>query len=227
MMKFEDLEVWKRAARLSADIYRQLLNLKDYGFKDQITRSGLSVPSNIAEGFERESQKENIAFLSYAKGSCGELRCQTYIGMDITLLTVLHPLNSYLQPVAHTFLLPVDDTDYHPALFAHPHILRVAGSYAIRPQHSPLPPPDAAGRCIAPGVSAPAATCPLCSLVHLNCEHQRIEPSRANPVFARCAVLPPSCRESCHVTRAFRGTPIGLQRHATSRIGRFRSVRTA
>ena len=83
MMRFEDLEVWKRAARLSANIYIQLKDLRDYGFKDQITRSGLSIPSNIAEGFERESQKENITFLSYAKGSCGELRCQTYIGMDI------------------------------------------------------------------------------------------------------------------------------------------------
>ena len=82
-MRFEDLEVWKKSARLSADIYRELKNLKDYGFKDQITRSGLSVPSNIAEGFERESQKENLNFLSYAKGSCGELRCQIYIGMDI------------------------------------------------------------------------------------------------------------------------------------------------
>ena len=83
MMKFEDLEVWKRTARLSADIYRQLRYLKDYRFKDQITRSGLSVPSNIAEGFERESQKECLNFLSYAKGSCGELRCQIYIGIDI------------------------------------------------------------------------------------------------------------------------------------------------
>jgi four helix bundle protein len=46
MMKFEDLDVWKRAARLSADLYIQLSDLKDYGFKDQITRSGLSVPSN-------------------------------------------------------------------------------------------------------------------------------------------------------------------------------------
>ena len=82
-MRFEDLEVWKRAAQLSANIYIQLSELKDYGFKDQITRSGLSIPSNIAEGFERESQKDNINFLSYAKGSCGELRCQTYIGMDI------------------------------------------------------------------------------------------------------------------------------------------------
>ena len=83
MMKFEDLEVWKRGARLSADIYRELVDLKDYGFKDQITRSGLSVPSNTAEGFERESQKDCIKFLKYAKGSCGELRCQIYIGMDI------------------------------------------------------------------------------------------------------------------------------------------------
>ena len=83
MMRFEDLDVWKRSARLSADLYTQLRDLKDFGFKDQITRSGLSVPSNIAEGFERESQKETLNFLSYAKGSCGELRCQIYIGMRI------------------------------------------------------------------------------------------------------------------------------------------------
>ena len=83
MMRFEDLEVWKRGARLSADIYRQMADLKDYGFKDQITRSGLSVPSNTAEGFERDSQRDCIKFLKYAKGSSGELRCQIYIGMDI------------------------------------------------------------------------------------------------------------------------------------------------
>lgn len=57
-MKFENLEVWKRSARLSADLYKQLANLKDYGFHDQITRSGLSIPSNIAEGHERHSNKE-------------------------------------------------------------------------------------------------------------------------------------------------------------------------
>ena len=82
-MRFEDLEVWKRAARLSADIYKELSSLKDYGFRDQITRSGLSIPSNIAEGIERESAKECVNFLSYAKGSCGELRTQIYIGIDI------------------------------------------------------------------------------------------------------------------------------------------------
>ena len=82
-MEFENLEIWKRAARLSANIYKELAKLKDYGFKDQITRSSLSVPSNIAEGFERDSQKECLVFLSYSKGSCGELRTQVYIGMDI------------------------------------------------------------------------------------------------------------------------------------------------
>jgi len=82
-MKFEDLEVWKRATRLSVAVYRQLASLKDYGFKDQITRASLSIPSNIAEGFERLSQKECVTFLAYAKGSCGELRTQVYVGMEI------------------------------------------------------------------------------------------------------------------------------------------------
>ena len=77
------MEVWKRSARLSADIYKELSDLKDYGFRDQITRSGLSIPSNTAEGIERESVKECVNFLSYAKGSCGELRTQIYIGIEI------------------------------------------------------------------------------------------------------------------------------------------------
>jgi four helix bundle protein len=54
-----------------------------FGFRDQITRSGLSIPSNIAEGFERKSKKEFLVFLKYALGSCGELRTQIYIGMEI------------------------------------------------------------------------------------------------------------------------------------------------
>jgi len=82
-LRFEDLDVWKRAAALSANIYRRLKDLRDFGFRDQITRSGLSIPSNIAEGFERESQKEALTFLSYAKGSCGELRTQIHIGIQI------------------------------------------------------------------------------------------------------------------------------------------------
>ena len=83
MARFEDLAVWKRSGRLSAELYKSLKDLKDFGFRDRITRAGLSIPSNIAEGYERESAKETANFMNYAKGSAGELRTQLYIGMDI------------------------------------------------------------------------------------------------------------------------------------------------
>ncbi|CAG4884350.1 Four helix bundle protein [Georgfuchsia toluolica] len=83
MPRFEELDVWKKAARLSADLYKSMAELKDFGFRDQITRAGLSIPSNIAEGYERATDKEIANFLNYAKGSAGELRTQIYIGMDI------------------------------------------------------------------------------------------------------------------------------------------------
>jgi four helix bundle protein len=82
-VRFKDLEVWKRSARLSAELYKAFSGCRDFGFRDQITRSGLSIPSNIAEGSERSTKKDFIRFLQYAKGSCGELRTQIYIGIDI------------------------------------------------------------------------------------------------------------------------------------------------
>jgi len=82
-MKCERLDVWKKAARLSSDIYKTFATCKDFGFKDQITRSGLSIPSNIAEGMEKESVKDQIRFLDIAKGSAAEFATQTYIAMDI------------------------------------------------------------------------------------------------------------------------------------------------
>lgn len=81
-MSFEDLDVWKRACRLSATLYQQLGELSNWGFRDQILRSGLSVPSNIAEGYERDSDAEIARFLTIAKGSCGELITQIYIGIE-------------------------------------------------------------------------------------------------------------------------------------------------
>jgi len=80
---FEKLDVWKVSARLSVEIYKGMKDLKDYGFKDQITRSSLSIPSNIAEGMSRSGTKEKLQFLNIAKGSCSELRTQIYIGMEI------------------------------------------------------------------------------------------------------------------------------------------------
>ena len=57
-MKFQTLEVWQLSYQISCSIYLETKGLRDWGFKDQITRSGLSVPSNIAEGIERQGAKE-------------------------------------------------------------------------------------------------------------------------------------------------------------------------
>ncbi|GAA3706755.1 four helix bundle protein [Oceanisphaera sediminis] len=86
-MNFEKLQVWKRSARLSAELYKTMKDLKDFGFRDQITRSGLSIPSNIAEGMTRQTAKDKTHFLVIARGSCAELRTQIYIGMEIGYIT--------------------------------------------------------------------------------------------------------------------------------------------
>ena len=77
-MKFEQLDVWQRASRLACDIYKATAKCKDYGFKDKVTRSAISIPSNIAEGLERDSQADQARFLYYSKGSAGELVTQIY-----------------------------------------------------------------------------------------------------------------------------------------------------
>jgi len=82
-MKCEKLDVWKRACRLSVEIYRYFKESRDFSFKDQITRSALSIGSNIAEGMEKESLNENLRFLEIAKGSIAELITQIYIGIEI------------------------------------------------------------------------------------------------------------------------------------------------
>ncbi len=87
MDAFEKLEVWKRSCRLSVELYKQFRDCRDFGFRDQITLSGLSVPSNIAEGYERNSRKEYLRFLRYRlKVLSGELRTQLYIGREAGLL---------------------------------------------------------------------------------------------------------------------------------------------
>ena len=81
-MKCEKLDVWKRACRLSVELYKHFNESREFGFKDQITRSALSVGSNIAEGLEKESLAENLRYLEIAKGSVAELITQLYIGVE-------------------------------------------------------------------------------------------------------------------------------------------------
>ena len=86
MEAFEQLQVWKRSSRLSVNLYKSLVNCKDYSLRDQVTRAAVSIPSNIAEGFERNSNKQFAHYLQIAKGSCGELRSQLYICSEIGVL---------------------------------------------------------------------------------------------------------------------------------------------
>jgi four helix bundle protein len=83
--RFEDLISWQKARELNRLVYKISANgtfAKDFGLRDQIRRASISIMSNIAEGFERGGDKEFAQFLSNAKGSCGEVRCQLYAALD-------------------------------------------------------------------------------------------------------------------------------------------------
>ena len=83
---FEDIETWKIARELSHLVY----NLsgkgtfsKDFGLRDQVRRAAVSVMSNIAEGFENQTQAQFVRYLKLAKGSAGEVRSQAYLSLDL------------------------------------------------------------------------------------------------------------------------------------------------
>ena len=83
---FEEMFSWKKARILNKIIYQESNKSKfqkDYALKDQIRRSSISIMSNIAEGFERKSNKEFKYFMNVAKGSAGEVRSQLYIANDL------------------------------------------------------------------------------------------------------------------------------------------------
>lgn len=88
--RFEDLEVWQKAKELTNVIY--LLSSsgafsRDFGLRDQIRRASVSIMSNIAEGFESQTQALFIQYLWRAKGSAGELRAQLYIAFEQDYIT--------------------------------------------------------------------------------------------------------------------------------------------
>ncbi len=82
-MKCEKLNVWKKALILTIDVYKYFKDCKDYGLKDQITRSSLSIVSNIAEGAERFSNIEKIRFIEFSIGSLAEFQTQAIIAKEI------------------------------------------------------------------------------------------------------------------------------------------------
>ena len=84
--RFEDLEIWKEGMEVCKEIYVLLKDCKDYGLKDQMQRASVSIPSNIAEGYERNGMKEKVQFMFIAKASCGELRTQLYLAVFLNYI---------------------------------------------------------------------------------------------------------------------------------------------
>jgi four helix bundle protein len=84
---FENLEIWQRASKLAVTLYKALQDCRDFGLKDQMSRSAVSIASNIAEGAERDSRAEFSRFLHTAKGSAAELRTQVYIAGQVGLFS--------------------------------------------------------------------------------------------------------------------------------------------
>jgi four helix bundle protein len=88
--RFEDLVVWQKARVLSFKVYQISADgpiIKDYGFKELIRRSSVSISSNIAEGFERGGNKEFLQFLSIAKASAAETRSLLYLASDLEYIS--------------------------------------------------------------------------------------------------------------------------------------------
>ena len=88
--RFEEIKAWQMAKELVAVVYRMSGNGefgKDFGLRDQIRRASVSVMSNIAEGFERGSDKDFQRFLYMAKGSSGEVRSQLFVALELGYLT--------------------------------------------------------------------------------------------------------------------------------------------
>ena len=88
--RFEEIEAWQYARELTKRIY-QLSALgefsRDFGLRDQIRRAAVSIMSNIAEGFESQTQSLFIKYLGIAKASAGEVRSQLYIASDLGYLS--------------------------------------------------------------------------------------------------------------------------------------------
>jgi four helix bundle protein len=84
--RFEDLIVWQKSQDLAMQIYTNFLSLKDYGFRDQISRASVSISNNIAEGFERGSNADFKRFLYFSLGSNSEVRSMLYLSEKLNYL---------------------------------------------------------------------------------------------------------------------------------------------
>src|SRR5690606_9088960 len=101
--RFEDLQVWQDSRGFVKTIYELTSSTKfskDYGLKDQIQRASVSIMNNIAEGYERDNNREFIKFLGYSKGSAGEVRSMLYVAFDLGYISEAEFGNNYNSAVS-------------------------------------------------------------------------------------------------------------------------------
>lgn len=84
--QFEDLIAWQKAQDIAVDIFTTFESIDEYSFRNQIFRASVSISNNIAEGFERNSNKDFARFLKIGKGSCGEVRSMTHLAKRLNLI---------------------------------------------------------------------------------------------------------------------------------------------
>jgi len=102
IVRFEDIQAWQTARELTRLVYGlsgKGAFSKDFGLRDQIRRAAVSVMSNIAEGFENQTQAQFIRYLGLAKGSAGEVRSQAYVALDL----------QYIKPEEFEILIDLAD----------------------------------------------------------------------------------------------------------------------
>ena len=104
---FEELKSWQLSRQFTTKLYMisQNITFKDIDLQRQIRRASVSLTSNIAEGFERNTDKEFIHFLYIAKGSAGEIRSQLYLALDLNYITELQFTELYSEIVEISKLL--------------------------------------------------------------------------------------------------------------------------
>ncbi len=97
VQKFEDLIVWQKSQDTAVFIYAKFGAIRDFGFRDQICRAAVSTSNNIAEGFEKGSNRDFTRFLRIAKGSCSEVKSMLYLASRLSFISEADQINGLQQ----------------------------------------------------------------------------------------------------------------------------------
>jgi four helix bundle protein len=87
IQQFEDVYAWQKAQEMAVEIYSLFKSTRDFGFRDQICKAVVSISNNIAEGFDRSSDRDFRRFLFYSIASCSEVKSMIYLAEKLKYLS--------------------------------------------------------------------------------------------------------------------------------------------